>query len=117
MTIHHHLTTSQIEVAGEAGEIPAFGLQFIPRFRSTGTHAPGIFPHPVGRGQILIEVKREVPMVGIYLVETLVEERSQQLRLGRSPVRMSDLQGPCLLLSGCQTVAEGRPLRDEPLVG
>ena len=53
----------------------------------------------------------------LQLVETLVIERRHQLGVSRLTLRIEYGERPLLLLSGCQTVAEGGPLQFQFLVG
>ena len=51
------------------------------------------------------------------LVETLIVKSGHQLGVGWRTVRVAGLQRPCLLLSRCESVAEGTPRESDLLLG
>ena len=51
------------------------------------------------------------------LVETLIVKSDHQLGVGWRTVRVAGLQRPCLLLSRCESVAEGAPRERDLLLG
>ena len=65
---------------------------------------------PIAVWHHLIETERHTPTMTGEIIKRLIIEHAHQLRLGWLSVWSRDVQGPLLLLSWSQTVAEGLPL-------
>ena len=121
--IEEHLLA--IKLALEVERIKAVGLQFVlliilggevaAEARIAASH--GEVVPPVATGQRLIEAQVHLPYKPLQRVERLVVEHTHHLRLGRFAVGRGDAQCPFLLLSWCESVAEGFPLDVQLLLG
>ena len=72
---------------------------------------------PTAGWQRQVVIGHQRPLMRLQLIETLVIERRHQLGVSRLSLRIEYGECPLLLLTGCQTVAEGGPLQFHFLVG
>ena len=71
-------------------------------------------PMTVGHRQMIIRYQR--PLMRLQLIQALVIERRHQLGVSRLTLWIEDGECPFLLLTRCQTIAEGGPLQFQFLV-
>ena len=106
-----------IDIVVEDTEHQLTFIAVLPVVGGTGRHLITGGERPTTGRHRQVVIRHQRPLMCLQLVETLVIERRHQLGVSRLALRIEYGECPFLLLSGCQTVAEGGPLQFQFLVG
>ena len=106
-----------IDIVVEDTEHQLTFIAVLPVVGGTGRHLITGGERPTTGRHRQVVIRHQRPLMCLQLVETLVIERRHQLGVSRLTLRIEYGECPLLLLTGCQTVAEGGPLQFQFLVG